>query len=389
VATVVVGSYAVQFPMGGYLSWVLQFMVGLQDLGHDAWFVERSLGPGSCFDPVTQTMGDDCARGTSALSQMLEEHGMGDRWCFVDAQGRYHGRSREVIEDILRGADLFIDSGTHGTWDTESQWCGQRILVDGEPGATQVRMEQARRSGVELPRFDRYYTVGQNVGLPDCVIPTAGLRWQHLLYPVCTRLFPVEAPPEGAPFTTVMSWTVHTPFEFRGRLYGAKDIEFEKFMDLPRLTDAPIEVAIGGIAPRSRLQAGGWRVVDAHAVTIDLPSHRSYLRGSLGEFSVCKNSFVALRSGWVGDRLGAYLASGRPVVMQDTGFGDHLPCGAGLFAVSDAAQAAAAIESVRSGYASHALAARRLAEERFEATTVLGQVLADLGIPSPQHESSR
>src|SRR6476659_3935745 len=120
-ATIVLGSYAVQFPVGGYFSWVLQWLVGLRELGHDPWFVERAHSPGSCFDPPTNTMSDDCSYGTSSLNALLERFSLDDRWCFVDAHGDYHGRSRSTIEDVLGRADLFIDMGTSGTWDDETR----------------------------------------------------------------------------------------------------------------------------------------------------------------------------------------------------------------------------------------------------------------------------
>src|SRR5439155_1473307 len=109
----------------------------------------------------------------------------------------------------------------------------------------------------------------------------------------------------------------------------------------------------------------------------------AYIRGSRGEFSVCKNAFVATRSGWVGDRIGAYLACGRPVVMQDTGFGERLPCGEGLFAVRDLDEAVDAIERIEADPERHRSAARAIAETHFEAETVLESMLTELGIRSP------
>ena len=160
---------------------------------------------------------------------------------------------------------------------------------------------------------------------------------------------PATAPPAEAPFTTVMNWQSHAPLEFEGEVYGQKDVEFEKFMDLPTRTGATLEISVAGArAPRERLARSGWRVRDAHEVTASYDSYVQYIHASRCEFSVCKNVFVATNSGWTSDRSAAYLSSGRPVVVQDTGFSAHIPCGEGLFAIRTVEEAASAIEAINS-----------------------------------------
>ena len=386
-ATIALGSYAVQFPVGGYFSWVLQWLVGLRDLGHEPWFVERAHYSGSCFDPSNNTMSDDCSFGTSSLRALLERFGLGDRWCFVDAQGNYHGRPRSEIEDVLAGAELFIDMGANGTWDDETRSTQSRVYVDGEPAFTQFKWALGRSASVE--QYDAYYTVGQNIGQPWCPVPTSGIQWRPILYPVVTRMFPVVAPPADAPFTTVMSWAAHDRLEFDGVTYGAKDMEFPKFIDLPRRVGVPVEIAVNAPAPRPLLAEHGWRIRDALDVSSTFDQFCDYIRDSRGESSVCKNGFVATRSGWVGDRIGAYLACGRPVVMQDTGFGERLPCGEGLFAVRDLDEAVDAIGRIEAEPERHRAAARAIAETHFEAESVLEPMLTELGIRSPGRAAAR
>lgn len=381
-ATIVLGSYAVQFPMGGYLAWVLQWLVGLDDLGHDVWFVERSHFPGSCFDPLQQTMGDDCTFGTHAIDELLRRHGLDGRWCYIDAGGEYHGQPRAVIDDVLHRSELFIDMGTHGTWDREMRWSAHRAYIDGEPGFTQFRWATDPKDAPAPGAFDRYFTVGQNVGRPNCLVPTCGIDWVPVLYPVVPRMFPVVPAAKDAPFTTIMSWSARDQTEFEGATYGSKDLEFPKFLDLPRHVASSLELAVTSDAPRDLLAAHGWRTRDAHEASITFDTFCNYVRSSRGEFGVCKNGFVATRSGWVGDRLGVYLASGRPVVMQDTGFSDHLPCGEGLFAVASLEEAAAAIDGIDRDYERHSAAARGIAEEYFAADGVLRKLLSDVGIES-------
>jgi hypothetical protein len=194
-------------------------------------------------------------------------------------------------------------------------------------------------------------------------------------------MFSTSTPPEGAPFTTVMNWQAHDELAFRGVRYGQKDVEFAKFERLPALVDVPMEIAVAGKnVPAQRLKQNGWRIRRAHDVTMSVGSYRDYIAGSLGEFGVCKNVFVATRSGWFSDRSAAYLASGRPVVIQATGFEEHLPCGQGLFAVSSVTEAAEAICRIHVDYSMHSIAARRIALEHLDARVVLSRFLKEIGI---------
>jgi hypothetical protein len=342
--------------------------------------VEQSGYPNSCLDPVRRTVGDDCSHGTAVVDALLARFGLAGRWCYVDTAGAYHGCSRERVRDLFRSADVFVDLGTHGAWLGDVPGGCVRVLVDGEPGSTQMKMEAKLAAGERLPEYDHYFSNGANVGTPRSDAPTAGRRWRAVFNPVALDLFEPVPPPPGAPFTTVMTWQAHDPIRFNGRKYGQKDVEFRRFADLPRRTVVPLELAIGGKCPRDELLAAGWRVRDGREVTVTFDGYRAYIRHSRGEFGVCKNVFVATRSGWFSDRSAAYLAGGRPVVLQDTGFSDHLPCGRGLFAVRTADEAAAALDAVAADYDRHSRWAREVAAEYLDTTRVLGRFLAQVGL---------
>lgn len=380
-ARIVLGSYMVRYPLGGMMSWVLQYLVGFQRLGHDVWFVEKAGYANSCFDPVKNVMGDDCTYGVSVLNALLRRFDLHERWCFVDAGDGYHGMSREHVESLLASADVFVDMGTHGAWLEQAQGAGLRVLIDGEPGMTQMKMQNRLDAGESLPEYDRWYTTGRNIGTEASRAPAAGREWRPIFHPVVVDLFPVVPPPDDAPFTTVMNWQSYEHVEYRGASYGHKDVEFERFVSLPRHVLAPLEAAISGKdVPYERLEEAGWRLREAHEVTVSFDAFRAYIQASQGEFSVCKNGYVATNCGWFSDRGAAYLASGRPVVQQDTGFSGHLPCGEGLFAVRTVEEAAAAIAEIASDYASHARRAREIALAYLDAPVVLGGLLRDLGI---------
>ena len=171
------------------------------------------------------------------------------------------------------------------------------------------------------------------------------------------------------------------PRVWQGRTYGNKDVEFERFERLPRMTRVPLELAVSGRdVPWERLSRNGWRTLDANRISSSFESYAAYIRRARGEFTVAKHCFVATNCGWFGDRAAVFLASGRPVVMQDTGWSEHLPCGEGLFAVRSAEEAAAALEEVERDPARHARRAREIAEEHLDAERALRSLLGELGV---------
>jgi hypothetical protein len=382
-ARIVLGSYLVRYPLGGMMSWVLQYLVGFSQLGHEVYFVEKSGYPNACFDPLRKSMTDDCRFGTRTVNELLTLHGLGDRWCFVDQQNVYHGLPRPAIEDVVATADLFIDMGTHGSWREEASPAGLNVLLDGEPAFTQLKMEQKAARGQQSDDYNAYYTTGRNIGTSDSTAPTGGREWRHLFHPISTQLIEPTPLPDRGRYTTVMNWQSYEPVEFNGIRYCHKDVEFEKFINLPANVEVPLEVAVSGAVPRERLIAAGWRLRSAHEVTQTFVSFFDYIRASRGEFGVCKSGYVVSNSGWFSDRSAAYLAAGRPVVLQETGFSRHLPTGRGLFAVSNADEAAAALEHIEAAPSRHARWAREIAEEFLDTAVVLGKFLEELGIPAP------
>lgn len=378
-ARIIAGSYMVRYPLGGMMSWTLQWLVGLHRLGHEVIFVEKSHYAQSCYNPLTRQSGDDPAYGLETVTDLFARSGLDDGWCYVDYAGNHHGMSRAAVAECFRTADVFIDLGTHGAWLEEAADTALRVLVDGEPGYTQIRMETGRFG--DRNHYDRYFSNGANIGTEHSTAPTAGREWKPVFNPVTTDLFESVPPPPGARYSTVMNWQSHAPCEYQGKRYGQKDVEFAKFIDLPRGIPAGMEIAVSGAKiPAEEITASGWRIRDAQAVTISYDTYRDYIQNCRGEFSVCKNIFVELNTGWFSDRSAAYLASGRPVVLQETGFSRHLPVGEGLFAVRDVHEAAAAIAEIEGNYQHHAEKAREIARDCLDSSVVLRKFLHELGI---------
>jgi hypothetical protein len=386
VARIIIGSYIVRYPLGGNLSWALQWPVGFQQLGHEVYLVEKSGYSNSCFDFSRGVMSDDCTYGIAIVSELLKRFGLQNSWCYIDAQGRYYGLPRRHLAAIFKTADLFLDMGTHGietkgTWLAEAANVGIRVLMGTEPGYTQMKMEIKLGAGKELPRYDFYYTTGRNIGTDKTTAPTAGRQWRPMFDPIDIAQFIFHPAKRHAPFTTVMNWQSHEWIEFNGTRYGQKDVEFVKFMDLPSRVSAPLELAVAGKHFQTRpLTEAGWRIRHAHEVTRSIDSFKDYIYASKGEFSVCKHACVAMNTGWFSDRSAAYLASGRPVIMQETGFSSHLPCGRGLFAVHTVEEAATAINQVNADYKRHSKWARDIAIEYLDTRKVLGRFLQEIGL---------
>lgn len=381
-ARIVFGSWMFRYPLGGNLSWALQYLVGLKDLGHDVYFVEKWAYENSCYDPRKKVMSNDCSYGLKVVSELLSSFGLKNKWCFVEKGEIYHGLSKQEINEVFRTCDLYIESGAHGSWNEESSSATSRVFIDVDPGYTHIKFYNALLGGGSLPVFDHYYTIGKNVGKKGNIIPTSGINWRYIYNPVNAKLFTRTLPPANAPYSTIMNWKSYDNVKYKGITYGQKDIEFEKFMVLPQLISAPLEVAVSGLdeAKAAVLQHNGWSINSAQEVTITFDSFRRYLDDCKGEFSVCKNVYTATCSGWFSDKSAAYLGSGRPVIVQETGFSKHLPVGEGLFAVNNVEEAKIAIEKVESDYKWHCKKAVEIASEYFEARKVLQGFLSELGI---------
>jgi hypothetical protein len=379
-ARIVVGSTLVRYPLGGMSSWILSWLLGFSRLGHDVYFVEKSGWANACYDVARGIMTDDCSYGVQCTNKLLGRYGLQNNWCFIDSEGRYHGITAGQVEKIFKSTDVFVDL-EWDEWFDEASEAGLRVFVDGEPGWFQMILEHKIRSGEELPSYDYHFTMGRNIGTSASPVPTAGIHWRPLFNPVLTDIFCYEPVHSDAPFTTVMQWRAHRQLEFDGVIYGQKDVEFEKFMDLPARIEAPMEIAVSGHdVPRQRLMDAGWHVRNADQVAVDVDSYRSYIVASRGEFSVAKNVFVATNNGCFMDRGGHYLATGRPVVQQDTGFSSHLPCGEGLFAVRTVEEAIGAMEEINSSFERHSRRAREIAVEFLSAEKVLSDFLLEIGL---------
>jgi hypothetical protein len=375
--------YLVRYPLAGQVMSQVHYLAGLRRLGYDVVFVEHHGWAKACYDPRSHEMTDDPSYGIAELKRVFARFGLG-RWCYVDAAGQYHGLSREELRRLCREAQ-FLFSVASTTWLEEFYECRTRVYVDGDPGFTQLRMPKTptpSSAGYASPwDFQFHFTAGERIGQPDCPIPTVAFHWRPTRIPVVLDLMVPRYTPEAKLFTTVMSWSAYGTIEVNGVTYGQKDVELVKLLDLPQRAGAVFELALA--APESAirmLRDAGWVVSHALDATIDVPTYLDFIGGSRGEFSVAKNAYVRTRCGSFYERSSNYLAMGKPVIIQDTGFSEIIPCGEGLFAFNTADDVVAAVEAVNADYPRHCRAARRVAEEYFASDIVVGQLLQECGL---------
>ena len=378
---IVVLGYIVRGPLGGLVWHHLQYVTGLHGLGHDVLFVEDSDDYPSCYDPSRHVVDTDPSYGLRFAADAFERAGVGGLWAFYDNHtGRWLGPAAGRARAFCESAEVVLNlSGVNPLRD----WVAGapvRALVDTDPAFTQIRHLEDEAARSRALGHTAFFTFGENFGRPGGSIPDDGLPWKPTRQPITLDAWEVTEGPETGPFTTVMQWDSYPPREHGGRRFGMKSESFARFLEIPGACSETFELALGTAdAPRDSLSARGWRICNPLEIAKDPPAYQRYIRSSKGEFSVAKHGYMASRSGWFSERSAAYLASGRPVAVQDTGFTDWMETGLGVVPFSTFEEAVDAVARISSDYRKHCHAARRIAAEYFDAAAVLPALLAEAG----------
>ena len=378
--TLVVSGAIANKHLNGGEAWVrLSWILGLRRLGFDVWFVEQ-IDEATCVDATGAPAPFAQSENRRYFEQVVERFGLGGRASLLYEGGREAaGVSLEELLPVAQEARLLVNVSGHLDLEPLMSRLRRKAYVDLDPGFTQFWHSDGT-GGARLEGHDVHFTVGENIGRPGCTIPTCGLDWKAVRPPAVLEEWPVADAGEADRFTTIGAWRgAFGPVEFEGHTYSLKVHEFRKVIELPRRSQQRFEIALdihpGDERDRAALEANGWTLVDPRATVPGPLEFRDYVQRSGAEFSVAQGIYVETNSGWFSDRTVRYLASGRPVLVQDTGFSQHLPCGAGLWAFSDLMTAEEAIDCVQSTYRNQCRAARDLAAEYFESRKVLCSLL--------------
>jgi len=375
---IIVTGLIAEYPLGGMTWHYLHYLLGLKALGHDVFYFEDSGGwP---YNPTDGILAFEHDRNVGYLSGIMSRYELSDRWAYrVQGEGEqwWFGLSEHRRREVVRSADLLIN--VSGTLDAPEDYRAVQKLVyiDTDPVFIQIRLQRGEeRLTQRIRAHDVHFSFGERIGAS---MPTPGIEWLPTRQPVVVSEWRTSTQP-GPAYTTVMNWTSYKSEVHEGRTYGQKDLELRRFLDLPlRLENIRFEIAggpgHGHPTPRTVLTDNGWRLVDPMRVCPDLDAYREYIQRSRGEWSVAKNAYVRGDSGWFSERSACYLAAGRPVIVQDTGFSKFLPVGEGILTFDDLEGAMDAIRRVESDYSRHTAAALEISQQVFGHESVLSSLL--------------
>lgn len=360
---------------GGHTMVLLQMLHGLERLGHRVIYIEfLEKDPGNARELMV-----------SYFSETISKWWYPDRAALIlePSSESLYGLDVEQVARIANQAAAVI---TRAARYRRAPYplienVRPRILIDEDPGYTHIWAAESNPLDV-YGEHDIYFTVGGNIGTSRCSLPTLDIQWRTTWNPIIPDWWPSNAQITRNHFTTIADWRGYGYLEFEGRILGPKVEEFRKLINLPRLIGETIELSLD-IDPEdpdiTYLQDNGWKI-ESPKVVWSTNLYRDFIVGSLGEFSCAKGGYVGTRCGWFSDRSACYLAAGRPVVVQSTGFEDLLPTGKGLFSFNTIEQAVDAIKAIRKDYNLHSDAARDIALEYFDYKKILGSILAEAGI---------
>jgi hypothetical protein len=362
----ILGGMVAGVPGHGGATWAaLQYALGLRALGHDVLVLDEVRGPG---DPAARA---------ACLSHVATAFDLDGRAALLAGGGQATGLSYEDVLAFAAEADLLVNLAGTVRDPRVLERVARRLLVDLDPAFTQLWHAQGVDVGVDA--HDRFASVGLRLHAEECAVPDGGVRWAPTLPPVALDRWPVVQEPPSEGVTAIANWRSYGTIEHDGMRYGQKAHSVRALIELPRLTAEPPRFALlidpGESADIAALHAHGWVLIDAARETATPEAYARFVRASAAELGIAKEGYAVSRCGWFSDRSACYLASGRPVVAQRTGWERVLPEGEGLLGFDDAAEAADALAAVAAEPARHAAAARALAEERLDARRVLPELL--------------
>ncbi len=387
---IIVGGLVGQYPLGGVAWDYFHYVLGLHELGHEVYYHEDTwVWP---FDPMKGHPTEDPQYTVSFIRDFFATYAphLSDKWHYQLLHEKSFGMSQQRFDEVAKTADIFLNvSGACFFPDQLNAKC-RRVFLDTDPGYNQIMLserfawsENVERWRKQVESHDVHLTYAENIHGDDCVIPRMHFDWRPTRCVVTLKPWlevKDQPPPHRAPFTTVMTWNYFGgKLIYKGVQYDSKVPEYEKFRDLPRRTQVPLALAVGGHkTPIEQIRQDGWQLIDGHQCTLTPQDYVKFIADSAGEWSIAKNVYVATNSGWFSCRTACYLAAGRPAVVQDTGWSRFIPSGRGIIAFKSMDQTIAALEEVSRNWKAHSAAAYDVAREHLAPDRVLPKMLAEI-----------
>jgi hypothetical protein len=379
-ATIAIAGGLAQRPYQGGHTWVfLQYLLGFRRLGYDVLFLDY-LEPAMCSDGAGRPSSTADSINLLYVSEVMSRFGLGERWAVIDGQSNStFGLPRKEVARRMRSA-LLINVMGYLRDENFLHAAHRRVFLDIDPGVPQMWHELGQAD--LFTGHDAFVTIGENIGRDHCPIPTCARSWHRLPPPIFLEEWPPVAGGDGA-FTSIATWRgPYGPINYQGQSYGSRVHEFRTYLSLPLHTGCRFRLALDihkdETRDRDALHSSGWQIEDPLEAAGDPWRYRQYIRRSAAELMIAKHLYVKSRSGWFSDRSVAYLASGKPVLAQDTGFsyGGEV----GLVKFRSMTEAVAGVESIQSDWARHCAAARDIACTHFDSDVVLGRWINLLGL---------
>jgi len=371
------------YPLAGVTYQFLHYLIGLRRLGYDPYYIEDSGR--WIYDPRINEFSPDATNNLQAIVPVLEAHGFGDRWAFRGnyPEGKCYGMTEPQILQLYRDADAFLNVTGAQELREEHLGCKRRIYVESDPFASQVKVAKKDEGMIKaLAAHDTLFSFGENLGAQDCDVPIEKFQWLPTRQPVVVDLWN-NGQVGGSAYTSITTWhNKGKNLEWRGDTwYWTKDREFEKFLDLPQRRPQQFELATGvGEEVQRLLRDHRWRQLDSVDISRDADRYRAYIQQSRAEFTVARDQYVRPKTGWFSDRSACYLAAGRPVITEETGFSKFIPAGKGLFGFKTMEDVLNAVDKIESDYEGNCQAAREIATEYFGAEKVVGSLMKRAGL---------
>jgi hypothetical protein len=370
-------------PIAGVIWQHIHYIVGLQRLGHQVYYIEDSAR--IPYNPETFEVNVEFDYAAKILSRLAGEFDLKSRWGYCARYLRKSptaGLSLKKIRQLYRDADAVLNICGTQEFNDDLLKSDRIIYVESDPGVEQIKIDNGVRSTMEyLGRHHALFTFGENVGTKGFPVPLHGFKWHATRQPIVTDLWKTSRPPKGAAvFTSIANWSTSglKDITWRNRKYlWSKSREFLRFVAAPKRARETFELAtnISDRRTRKKFERNGWRLVSPLQMSVDYWLYRNYIQHSKGEFTVAKDQYVRLNTGWFSDRSACYLAAGRPVITQETGFTKNYGGDAGLLAFRSLNDVAEAAKIINADFKKHSGAARRIAREVFEAEKVLKSLL--------------